>query len=59
MKIGIICGHGNGDPGAVSPTFGSEADFVRKLAPLIKKYLSEYAEVNIFETSIDSIKYLV
>lgn len=58
MKIGIICGHGNGDPGAVSPTFGSEADFVRKLAPLIKKYLSEYAEVNIFETSINWYSYL-
>ena len=58
MKIGIICGHGNGDPGAISPTFGSEADFVRKLAPLIKKYLSEYAEVNIFDTSINWYSYL-
>lgn len=58
MKIGIICGHGNGDPGAVSPTFGSEADFVRKLAPLIKKYLSEYAKVNILDTSINWYSYL-
>lgn len=58
MKIGIICGHGNGDPGAISPTFGSEADFVRKLAPLIKNYLSEYAEVNIFDTSIIWYSYL-
>lgn len=58
MKIGIICGHGNGDPGAVSPSFGSEADFVRKLAPLIKKYLSNYAEVYILNTSINWYNYL-
>lgn len=58
MKIGIICGHGAGDPGANSTTYGTEANFVRNLAPYIKKYLERYAEVVIFNTSRNHYKYL-
>ena len=45
MKIGIICGHGNGDPGACNAKYGTEADFVRRLAPIIYRYLSSFASV--------------
>lgn len=58
MKIGIICGHGNKDPGAGSNTYGTEANMVRQLAPFIKKYLADYAETILLDTSKNWYEYL-
>lgn len=58
MKIGIICGHGNGDPGAISTKYGTEADYVRKLAPIIQKYLLQYTQVEILDTSLNWYTFL-
>lgn len=48
MKLFIICGHGNGDPGACSDGY-SEADLVRQLAARIKARGG--AEVEVGDTS--------
>lgn len=58
MKFGIICGHGAGDPGADSKTYGSEANMVRQLAPYVKKYLSQYGSTDIFDTTINYYNHL-
>ena len=58
MKIGIICGHGNGDPGACNAKYGTEVDFVRRLAPIIYRYLSSFASVEILDSSINWYVYL-
>lgn len=60
MKICIICGHGAGDPGAVSKTYGTEADLVRKLAPKVKAELEKYKDVvaTILDTSRNHYQYL-
>ncbi len=58
MKIGIICCHGNGDPGACNAKYGTEADFVRRLAPIIYRYLSSFASVEILDSSINWYVYL-
>lgn len=46
FNIGIICGHGAGDPGACD-LGRKEADIVRKLAPFVKKNLLNYKDVNV------------
>lgn len=58
MKIGIICGHGDGDPGASSTVYGTEANMVRQLAPFIQKYLINYADTVILDTSRNWYEYL-
>ncbi len=60
MKIGIICGHGAGDSGAVSKRYGTEADLVRKLAPKIKQELLTYegVSVSLFDTKRNWYDYL-
>ena len=60
FRIGIICGHGDGDPGAVSKTYGNEADLVRKLAPKLKVELEKYegVVVEILNTSRNHYQYL-
>lgn len=59
MKIGLICGHGTTDPGAVSKIYGSEAQRVRELVPLISKYLKEYdTQVVIFDPKIHWYRHL-
>ena len=50
MKILIICGHGDGDPGACACGY-KEAELVREYAPLLKKSLSQYAEVDLYDIS--------
>lgn len=57
MKILLICGHGDGDPGACACGF-KEAILVREYAPLLKDALSQYAEVDIFDTSKNMYVYL-
>lgn len=58
MRVGIICGHGDGDPGALSKAYGTEATLVRKLAPKIKAELSKYCTVEILDTSRNWYYYL-
>lgn len=57
MKILIICGHGDGDPGACALGY-KEATLVREYGPLLQKALSPYAEVTVFDTSKNMYKYL-
>jgi N-acetylmuramoyl-L-alanine amidase len=57
MKILLICGHGEGDPGAVGNGF-KEADLVREIIPKLKGLLSPYAEVDVFDTTKNMYKYL-
>lgn len=59
MKIGIICGHGAGDSGAVSRKYGTEADLVRKIAPKLKSYLENYeVSVTLLDTKRNWYDYL-
>lgn len=57
MKILLICGHGDGDPGACALGY-EEAKLVREYGPLLQKALSPYAEVEVFDTSKNMYKYL-
>lgn len=57
FRIGIITGHGDGDPGASGCGY-KEYQVVRKLAPYVKKHLSPYADVEILDTSKNWYKYL-
>lgn len=57
MKILIICGHGDGDPGACACGC-KEADLVREYAPTLRKALSQYAEVDLYDTSKNMYKQL-
>lgn len=50
MKILLIAGHGNGDPGACGCGF-YEADLTRETVSLIKPLLQRYAEVDIADLS--------
>ena len=50
MKILLIPGHGNGDPGAVGNGY-READLTRQMAVLIKAELSKYCTVDIANTA--------
>ena len=57
MRILLISGHGQGDPGA--PGCGYyEADLTRKVVPGIENILSRYAEVVVFDPSIKMSSYL-
>lgn len=57
MKILIICGHGEGDPGACAFNY-KEANLVREIAPKLKNILSDYAEITVFNTDKNMYKYL-
>ena len=57
MKILLIAGHGDGDPGACSNGY-TEAVLVRELATFVKQKLSPYATVEIFNTNKNMYKYL-
>lgn len=50
MKILLIAGHGQGDPGAVANGY-KEADLTRAVVKLLKPQLDNYADVTIAETS--------
>lgn len=58
MKILLIAGHGDGDPGAVANGY-KEADLTREIAALLKPILSQYADVTIFDTSKSAYRFLV
>ena len=56
MKILLIAGHGDGDPGAVG--FGyKEADLTRELLKMVEKNLTKYANVTVFDTNKNPYKY--
>ena len=57
MKILLIAGHGEGDPGACALGY-KEADITREIAPKLKSILSNYATVDVFDTSKNMYKYL-
>lgn len=50
IDVLIICGHGAGDPGACACGY-KEAELVREMGPLLKKSLSQYANVDIYDIS--------
>lgn len=50
MKILLIAGHGEGDPGAVGNGY-KEADLTREVVKLLKPQLDNYADVTIADTS--------
>ena len=55
MKILLICGHGQGDPGACALGY-KEAELVREYAPNLKALLDPYAEVTIYDTAKNMYK---
>ncbi len=57
MKILLIAGHGNGDPGACANGY-KEAEFARELASKLKDILSAYADVTLFDIQKNMYKYL-
>lgn len=50
MKILLIAGHGQGDPGAVANGY-KEADLTREVVKLLKPQLDNYADVTVADTS--------
>lgn len=50
MKILLIAGHGQGDPGAVGNGY-KEADLTREVVSLLKTQLDNYADVTIADTA--------
>ena len=57
MKILLIAGHGQGDPGACALGY-QEADLTRELVSLVRPKLSKYAEVTVFDTNKNPYTYL-
>lgn len=57
LKILIIAGHGQGDPGAVNNGY-QEAKLVREIAPILRNKLKPYADVTVFDMDINMYKYL-
>ena len=57
MNILLICGHGEGDPGACALGY-EEATLVRGMVSKLKGLLSPYAEVDVFDTAKNMYKYL-
>lgn len=52
MKILIVCGHGDGDPGACACGY-REVDLVREQGPLLQKALLPYADVDLYDRSLN------
>lgn len=57
MKILLIAGHGNGDPGACACGL-KEADLTREVAAALLPKLKAYADVDLFDTSKNMYSYL-
>lgn len=55
MKILLIAGHGAGDPGAIGCGY-KEADLTREVVSLVKPKLSNYATVEVADTSVNWFK---
>lgn len=57
MKILLIAGHGQGDPGAVGNGH-KEAELVREMVKSLKNKLSTYAIVDVFDVNKNMYKFL-
>lgn len=57
MKILLVAGHGDGDPGACSNGY-KEADLARNFVSLLSAYIKQYAIVDIFDTTKNMYRYL-
>lgn len=57
MKILLIAGHGNGDPGAVGNGY-KEADLTREVVALLKPKLEPYCTLDIASTTTNWFEYL-
>lgn len=57
MRMLLIAGHGQGDPGACSKEH-KEAELVREIVPTLASYLKPYVDVDIIDTSLNAYKYL-
>ena len=55
MKILLIAGHGNGDPGALGNPY-KEAEETRKLVSNIERELKAYADVTVYNTNRNAYK---
>lgn len=55
MKILIICGHGDGDPGACACGY-REVDLVREQGQLLQQSLLKYADVDLYDRSLNLYK---
>jgi N-acetylmuramoyl-L-alanine amidase len=58
MKILLIAGHGAGDPGATGNGY-QEAVLTREVVSALEPLLSEYAEVDVFDTNKKLSNYLI
>lgn len=57
MKILIVCGHGDGDPGACACNY-RESDLTREQGMALQKSLLQYAEVDLYDRSLNLYKVL-
>ena len=57
MKILLIAGHGQGDPGACGNGF-KEAELVRELSVMVESILKNYAKVTVFDHTKNMYKLL-
>lgn len=57
MKMLLIAGHGQGDPGACANGY-KEADLVREILLKLKNKLSDYASVDVFDINKNMYKFL-
>lgn len=57
LKILLIAGHGNGDPGACAGNY-QEATLTRELVSALSVALKPYASVTVFDTNKNMYKYL-
>lgn len=57
MKILLIAGHGQGDPGACSNGY-QEATLTRELVSALSSVLNQYADVTVFDVNKNMYKYL-
>ena len=57
MKILLIAGHGDGDPGAIGNGY-KEADLTRDAVTLLQKKLSKVADITVFDFNKNMYKYL-
>lgn len=57
MRILLIAGHGNGDPGACSGSY-QEAKLTRELVPALSAALHSYADVTMFDTNKNMYQHL-
>lgn len=57
MKILLIAGHGDGDPGAVGNGY-KEADLTRDAVTMLQKKLSKVASITVFDFNKNMYKYL-